>query len=178
MHKPIGSDSDLIQFYRGELPDQSGRRVAEILGQNQEWLELTHDYIQWVFPLTEASAFNPEAPVLTPAAIAEFRADPALGDQLQQAFRVMLAFYGLRLESTGTAGFKVTRGATFEQRAVNWITPGNHNHLRITRILKSLVLLGQRPQAEAFLLCLQEIGREHPRAISKTTLNFWRNAVS
>ena len=177
MYTPAENLPDIIRFYRDELADQSGRLLSEILSERHEWLEFTHDYIQWLFPLAEASAFNPEAPVLTPAAIAEFRANPALGERLQQAFELMLSFYGLQQEPKPSGEFRVTRSADFEQRARNWLTPGNHNHLRITRILKSLGLLGLRPQADAFLACLLEISRDHPRIINTNTLSFWRTAV-
>jgi len=177
MNTPPESQPDIVRFYRGEQTDQSGRLVSEILSQGDEWLEFTHDYIQWLFPLTEASAFNPDAPVLTPSAIAEFRSDPALGERLQQAYQLMLGFYGFQSELNASGGLKVTRSAAFEPRAKNWLTSGNHNHLRITRILKSLGLLGLRPQADAFLACLLEVNRDYPRIINANTLNFWRNAV-
>ncbi|MDX2255402.1 MAG: opioid growth factor receptor-related protein [Pseudanabaenaceae cyanobacterium bins.39] len=53
----------------------------------------------------------------------------------------------------------------------------NHNHLRITRILRSLSLLGLKAYAKAFLACLKELDQENPKAIAPQTMEFWENAV-
>ena len=59
----------LLRFYGLESGDARGRSLTEIWGWDDERLEQVHDYIQWLFPLREPSAFNPGAPVLTRAAI-------------------------------------------------------------------------------------------------------------
>ena len=177
MSPSSGSVPEIVWFFRGEQTDHCGRSLSEILGRGYDWLEFTHDYIQWLFPLTEGSAFNSNAPILTPAAIAEFHADAVLREKLLQAFRVMLDFYGLTLETTNDGRPRVTKGLNFEMRKRNWLTPANHNYLRITRILKSLCLLGFREQARSFLECLLEIYEDHYRLISADTLPYWRNAV-
>jgi len=43
----------ILAFYFGSHPDSEGRRLAEILRQDDLWLEQTHDYIQWLCPLAE-----------------------------------------------------------------------------------------------------------------------------
>ena len=58
--------SPVVAFYRGEMPDSQGRRLADIQAWDDERLEIVHDYIQWLFPLPERSAFNPKAPLLAP----------------------------------------------------------------------------------------------------------------
>lgn len=58
-----------MAFYLGKEADSQGRTIEEIWEWDHEDLEDTHDYIQWLFPLQERSAFNPDAPVLTPEAI-------------------------------------------------------------------------------------------------------------
>jgi Opioid growth factor receptor (OGFr) conserved region len=44
--------------------DSEGRKLAEIWAWDFEELECAHDYIQWLFPLMEVSAFNPDAPLV------------------------------------------------------------------------------------------------------------------
>jgi Opioid growth factor receptor (OGFr) conserved region len=61
------------------------------------------------------------------------------------------------------------------------MTYSNHNHLRITRILKSLRLLGLEAEATAFFVCLADIyhvesGKDAP-GISDETLTFWKAAA-
>lgn len=74
------------------------------------------------------------------------------------------------------------RAANFAERSKNWLTPANHNHLRITRILKSLRLLGLEPESAAFFRALAAIypgqsAAANP-AISATTFRFWQSAVT
>ena len=82
MSASSASAPEIVRFFRGDQTDHCGRSLSESLGQRHDWLEFTHDYIQWLFPLTEASAFNSNAPILTPAAIAEFHADAVLRERL------------------------------------------------------------------------------------------------
>ena len=76
---------------------------------------------------------------------------------------------------------KVTRTRYFAAKATVWLSPGNHNHLRITRILRCLSLLGLEAEARAFFECLSEIyenEQSQPRpAISTETILYWRRAV-
>ena len=162
----------LIAFYAGTGPDAEGRTLEEIWRYSLDELEHNHDYIQWLFPLTERSAFNPRAPILDDAAIARFRSDDALRRNVQRSLEMMLEFYGLAIE-----GDRIVRAASFRERTANWLTPGNHNFLRLTRILKSLSLLGLSRRAEQLFACLEEIYTTHPRVIGERTMSFWRSAV-
>lgn len=77
------SEDLLLAFYTGNGRDVQGRTHAEILAWSDALLEAVHDYIQWLFPLPEASGFNPLAPLLTPALIEEFRNSEALRSRLR-----------------------------------------------------------------------------------------------
>lgn len=171
--------SALLDFHRGTGTDHAGRRREEILAWGPERLEGVHDYIQWLFPLTEPSAYNPWAPSLARDDIAAFHADPVLRDRLRHALLVMLAFYGLSGEDaeSGEKGRCIRPGPDFASRAGVWLTPGNHNHLRLTRILKSLTLLGLPAYARSLLECLERIAAGAGGAISPATLGHWRRAV-
>jgi hypothetical protein len=168
----------LLRFYRLEAPDDRGRMLDEIWRWDAARLEATHDYIQWLFPLAERSAFNPGAPTLTPATIAAFRADDRLRQRLERSLTTMLAFYGLALSIDAAGHPDVAQASDFAVKARGWLHAGDHNHLRLTRILTSLRLLGLEEMARALLACLERIAREHPHAVSSTTLNYWRKAVT
>ena len=161
----------LIAFYRGTSGDDRGRRIDEIWSFSHEELEAVHDYIQWLFPLAERSAFNPGAPVLDEETIARFREDDVLRANLERSLRVMLDFYGLAI-----AGHEILRVPTFSARSRVWLTPHNHNFLRLTRILKSLSLLGLHDRATQLLACLEEVDRVRPGIIGTETLRYWREA--
>src|SRR5262245_25032496 len=147
------ADDTLVKFYRGEHPDSSGRWLREIRSWGYDRLERTHDYIQWLFPMRSRSQFNPDAPTLNEALIREFRHDERLRGELALSFRQMLAFYGFLLRE-GEGGMSVERSSEWSARSRNWLAPGNHNFLRITRILTSLRILGLSDEADAFLVAL------------------------
>src|SRR4051812_9992096 len=88
----------IVAFYSGETDDQ-GRTLDEILRWSDDSLELTHDYIQWVFPTPMRSGVNPSAPLVTADTAAAFAKRPELRNGLARAFDRMLAFYGLRREA-------------------------------------------------------------------------------
>jgi hypothetical protein len=63
----------------------------------------------------------------------------------------------------------------FAERVAEWMFPNDHNHLRITRILKCLTLCGLGQFAWAFHKALVEaVG---PDQVTVETLRFWENAV-
>jgi hypothetical protein len=164
--------SALLSFFRGGSDDR-GRTLDEILTWNRDRLEYTHDYIQWLFPLRDRSGANPSAPVLSDADVQAFHSDPALQHHLRRALRLMLDFYGLQLIEPPTAPPQVIRRETFETFAPEWLQPGNHNFLRLTRILKSLQTLGLQSHARATFEALRAIYDEHGPVIGRRTFDFW-----
>jgi hypothetical protein len=168
----------IIEFYSGTELDHRGRYLQEIQRWPDDQLENVHDYIQWLFPLPERSGFSVSAPVLNPESIQEFRTRPDLQNNLRVSFLRMMNFYGLEVHSG--ADIRVTRAPNFATKATKWLSQGNHNHLRITRILRCLVVLGLQPEARAFWDCLAEIYENEQNkslpAISDETMAYWRKA--
>ena len=170
--------SPILSFYDGGA-DHRGRTLERILAESDAWLESTHDYIQWVFPLPERSAYNASAPVLTRSDIAAFHAAPELRARLLRAFGRLLDFYGFAMASDQPDRCTITPGPHHAQRTAHWITPHDHNFLRISRILRCLHLLGCPQAASAFLGVLEELARgDVGRTIGAVTLAFWRTAAS
>ena len=161
---------EILDFYCGGQDDQ-GRTLDEILAWPDTELEAVHDFIQWLFPLPERSGANPSAPVLDRETIAAFHASEELQGRLRQSFMRMLRFYGLEFCSE-----KIELAENFAVRSSNWLTPGNHNHLRLTRILRSLRLLGLEPEAQALFRVLSQLYESHPGRITFRTYEFWKNA--
>jgi len=166
-----GEMHPLIAFYRDGARDDRGRTLAAILAWDDDQLEAVHDFIQWLFPLPERSGANPSAPVLDGETIGTFHATPAMRERLRGAFERTLRFYGLRWN-----GAAVERAENFRERAQKWLWPGNHNHLRLTRILRSMLLLGLEAESKALFHALNGIYREFPDRISSRTHAFWSDA--
>lgn len=175
----VASSDRILDFYSGRSADDSGRMWQEIVSWTDDQLEEVHDYIQWLFPLPERSGANPFAPVLNQAVTQAFRDSPELHDRLRTSYRRMLGFYGLVFEPGSPPS--VRRTANFNSRARNWIHLNNHNHLRITRILRSLRLLGLEAEAKAFYSCLRDIYEEEMHRgearIAPRTWQFWAAAA-
>jgi len=89
-----------------------------------------------------------------------------------EAFHRMLAVYGLYMNESGLA-----RARKFSARRGNWVTPANYNFLRVTRMLKSLCLLGLPQYAAAFFDFLVRILAEERKVIGVVTFAFWKRAV-
>ncbi len=173
----MAHDADkLTRFFSGGEDDQ-GRTFDEILGWDDARLEMVHDYIQWIFPLPEPSGANPAAPVLDGASIAAIRSSPEMQGRLRAAFERMLAFYGFALERD-----TVAEGQRFAAASRNWLHAGNHNHLRLTRMLRSLRVLGLGHEAALLWEALRSVSeRERAsgrRTITTETVSFWRQAAT
>jgi hypothetical protein len=61
--------------------------------------------------------------------------------------------------------------------ARNWLTPHNHNFLRITRILTCLRELGLEGWSQAFFRGLEGIHGEWPNVIGAESMRYWREAA-
>jgi hypothetical protein len=162
--------SQLTDFYRGLAKDSEGRTLTQIWSFSDEKLEVIHDFIQWLFPLGEPSRFNPDAPILTEADVAEFRADPKLQENLSRSFEVFLAFLGLRYEEG-----QVVPGPDFD-RKVGTIREPNHNWLRITRVLTSTRALGLERESRSFFDFLKAYRDAGATEITDDTFRFWERA--
>ena len=165
----------IVAFYAGGHDDR-GRTLGEILSWTDSPLESVHDYIQWLFPTRQPSGVNPFAPLVTDATVHAFDADPRLREGLRRALDRMLLFYGLRHAAGGRIEIDPER---FGGRARVWVHAGNHNHLRLTRIMESLATLGLREEAQALQRCLLEEVCEGPGGgrVSARTVDFWRRAA-
>jgi len=119
----------IVAFLEGEGPDAAGRTLFDVLAMNNTALEQTHDFIQWLFPLREPSRAVPDAPVLTDDQVEALR-DSAMA-------QIALAAATDRMEA-------------FYRMTHDWLMPNDHNHLRITRIIRSLRLLVGDDPADAF----------------------------
>ena len=143
----------IVDFLAGRGGDARGRTLDQILTWDDAELERRHDFIQWLFPLTEPSAAVPGSPVLSQAQVQAIRADPAARRNLDRSAARMLAFYAA---------------------TTHWRGPADHNHLRITRIIRSLRLLAGDQAADAFRQVILHLAEHTP--VSDVTRAYWARA--
>lgn len=148
--------SAIQAFLEGTGVDHRGRRIEDVLAFDDRMLESVHDYIQWLFPLPEASAFNPFAPVLSMSDVAALKASSSAQSNLVAAAQRMERFY---------------------QRNSKWLTAHDHNHLRITRIIRSLSLLAGSEEAHHFYDAIERMVAAAGGPVAMEARRYWSEAL-
>jgi len=147
--------TEIVGFLEGKTPDHRGRILAMLLQQTDHQAETTHDYIQWLFPLDEPSRSVNGAPVLTELDIDEIKGSSLAQANLARSARWFLGFL---------------------ERNNHWITKYNHNHLRITRVIKSLRLLASDEAADEFRDKVLALAGDNLNLVDQKARGFWRSA--
>jgi len=142
-------------FMSGVGVDHRGRNINTVHELNDVEVEQTHDFIQWLFPLDESSNAVPSAPVLSQADIEVIRSN-------------VIAQSNMKHSATWFLGFLA--------RNDQWRTRYNHNHLRITRALKSLRLLTGDNDADEFKTAIFELLGDDLHLIDSKAVEFWKGA--
>jgi hypothetical protein len=167
---------ELVKFLSGDGADGQGRMISEILKWSSTQLESCHDYIQWLFPNRTHSRFNPNAPILNDEAVREILANPRAVENVRRAFYRIVEFYHFNMKrfEDGTVQLDLSS----EAERPWWITPGNHNFLRLTRILLALRELDLQVEFEALADILDLLSRRYHDIIGDHTINIWRDIAS
>jgi hypothetical protein len=169
----------VVAFYSGGK-DDAGRTREEILGWTDRDLEVTHDFIQWLFPTRQRSGINPSAPLVTEETVRVFGSRPELRVRLRESLDRMLTFYGLRrCESPGGEVEVTIDPVRYPARSAEWLRVHDHNHLRLTRIMQSLAALGLDAEARALQQCLLNDVYDGPGSarISRETYEYWLSPI-
>ena len=145
----------IVAFLEGEGTDARGRTLFDVLGFDDAALELNHDFIQWLFPLPEPSGAVPDAPVLT-------------SDDVRAIHDSTLAQCALAAATD--------RMEVFYRGSHHWLKPHDHNHLRITRIIRSLRLLRGDEQADAFRSAILWVVETTRAPVSARSRGYWTTA--
>lgn len=167
------SSTDFLKWYRdGTQPLHFQPALNSILNWSDTQLERVHNYIQWVFPLPEQSYFAFAAPVIDAQVFAAFRTDRDLQGQLQRAYERIIRFYGFALTDGGQ--LHVAFSSPSQQ---HWVCRMDHNHLRITRILRSLRVLGLDAQAKHFYAGLLDVVDRFKGRVGPRSVMYWTRAL-
>ncbi len=168
------STTPILDFYRNGAPNIDGTTLLQMQSASNATISSTHDRIQWLFPTSTRSRYNGTAETLTSADIAEFKRDPALKKKLLTSFGTMLRYFGLK--ALGSPIHTIVKDKTFSQCRGHWLTPGNHNFDRISRMLNSMTTLGLENEAKVFLDFLRELNKTEARNIG-SSMGHWEGKV-
>ncbi|KAK4898390.1 hypothetical protein LTR27_003986 [Elasticomyces elasticus] len=143
-------------------------------------LEYNHDFIQWLFPIPESSRFNARAPPLDRGTRDAFLTRQELRDRMLQAWKRMMAFYGWNLADDGGESTVVFDSASITPRddfllraQETWLVRDNHNHMRISRMIRSMRILGLYQQAQAMLNALTQANNAAGFVVKSATTAIW-----
>lgn len=145
----------LLSFLQDVGPDHQGRYLSDIWKFSDQQIETTHDFIQWVFPLAEPSGAIPGAPVLESAEIDLIhKSSPAT----------------MNLEKSGQWFID------YLARSKGWLRSHDHNHLRITRMIKSQRLLLGELAADSAKERVLQMAKKAKAPIDDMAYAYWRAA--
>ena len=146
---------NLVDFLNGTGPDHQGRYLRDIWDFNDKFIEQTHDFIQWMFPLTEKSMSVPGIPTLSARDVEAIRTSEVARANLEKSAQWYLGFF---------------------QRNDHWIKSYDHNHLRITRAIKSIRLLVHDTLADEIKYKIKLLLDGKISSVSEKSREFWANA--
>lgn len=147
--------TSLLGFLNGHETTRSGWLLSHVWKFNDTQIENTHTFIQWVFPTDEPSRATPGSPVLDEEQILEIQNS----EQAKQNLRKSAEWY-----------FDFLRRNNF------WRKPHDHNHLRITRVIKSLRLLCGDDEADYFKEQFWQLLGTDISQIPSRTIEYWEDA--
>ena len=147
--------ANITEFLEGTGTDHQGRFITDIWKFDDRKIEHNHDFIQWLFPLNEKSRAVPQSPVLTKEDISAIKNSAVAQANLRKS--------ALWFES-------------FLERTDLWLRPRNHNHLRISRVIKSVNILVDSNSSLVFFEKIMEMSLPHSKKMEGVR-GFWTNLV-
>lgn len=145
--------SAILDFYTLKGTDTEGRSIHDMLQKDDKFWEECHGHFQWVFPLPEASKKQPNSPVATQDDY------DAIGSSPELKMRVLSA---------------LGRYLAFLDRTYKWRRATDHNHLRITRVIRCLCRCGLND--DAFEFC-EYVKAKVGSLVGKQTVWYWEEAL-
>lgn len=174
--------ADAVAFLNGSGKDAAGRTVEDYLKFDAARWEECHNHVQWAFPSHIRSMYNPDAPVVD-MEMFESTLSVTGHHNLTQLVKNYMASLGIQvIDDTGIPMQFMMNWDS--ERAIVWLSPSNHNYLRLTRLLNVLYWVdedaGHNLLAE--LLNIVEVVQKFPSAFSAPiididTVIFWSKAA-
>lgn len=161
---------EIISFYKnGE--NKNSYSLEQILKMTNEQLEIYHDFIQTLFPLYRSGVA--ESFLLDADSLELFKTDDTVRYNVFRAYKRMLDFYGYDIGYLNEQLY-IKRNRELDN---NMGLTSEHNYLRISRMLKFLMLINMKILAFTFLLGICEDLSYNDELLEKIknkgSLNMW-----
>ncbi|CAM5789327.1 opioid growth factor receptor-related protein [Rhizobacter fulvus] len=155
--------------YRGL--DSHGSTLFTMLSQSDEWMGAHTTFIQWMLPTAERSMFTQRGPLLTSDEIERLSLDHRVRAGIALSRDRVLRYLGLELRE----GLLLKRESW--QDSSEWSRVAGPDDLRVSRLLRSLVLFGLAEDARALYRGLESLVRgARSEEAAEQVLGYWRAA--
>lgn len=169
----FSDETHISLFMMNRIPCTDGYFFKDILSYNNFFFEHDHKYIAYLFPTEDHRRIKRNAPVVTPKDIEVFKGSKSLQTAHTRALDRFLTYLGLT--RLGRSLAPLDRN-TFTKSKHHWLRPLANDHKRISRVLRSLTLLGNAPLASALYLEFVRIGSSYGD-IDLVAHVHWRDAL-
>ena len=149
------SGDQVYKFLIGDQVNNNGWSLIDVWNFSDQKIENAHTFIQWVFPTDEPSRATPESPILDEEEIVKIQNS----EQAKQNLSKSADWY-----------FNFLRRNSF------WRKAHDHNHLRITRVIKSLRLLCGDDEADYYKEQFWQLLGADISIIPPKTIEYWEDA--
>ena len=147
---------DIYLFLKGFGTDDRGRTLQSIWDFDDQTIDTCHNFIQKIFPTNEQSTHSLNTFFIdSNELIDHIRIDPRAAKNLLISKDWFLAYLS---------------------RNNSWQYGYNHNQLRVTRVIKSLLLLVSRVEAQLFCSSVHELIKADSN-IPAITYDYWMAAL-
>ena len=153
-----------LNFLSMKEPDDRGRFAYEYLNFDHDEMEQCHGWVQWAFPIDTHSNYNPLAPIIDNTFLHTESSNIISAKLLQQ----FMKFIGLDsyLDFNPQRFFEAIDG------------PYNHNILRISRVLKHLMLTNKQNSAKWLLKSITDhMIKYYTKQFNSNTVAYWYTLV-
>lgn len=168
----------ILDFYCYDGQDPYGRTILDLIAMTDGQLESSHDVIQRFPPLHEESNFNPECPIIDRESAKLLRSNVEAQKRIHEAILRFMRFLGFDYQLPPLSGGegKFVHDPLGDENRKNWRRPRNHNHLRITRVIRSLRLFGLEEEAQRVFDAVYQSATD-AICISDNTARYWYMAL-
>ena len=155
LNNSANSKNSVFHFLAEERTNNNGWSLSDIWKFNDIQIENTHTFIQWVFPTDEPSRATPGSPALNEQEVLAIRNN----EKAKKNLSISADWY-----------------FNFLSRNSFWRKPYDHNHLRITRVIKSLRLLCGDDEADYYKEKFWQLLGADMSVIPSKTIEYWEDA--
>lgn len=150
----LGHDNHFFnaEFYLGTIKTEKGGlslSAMQKLIANYDNVEKDYGLIAWMFPTYHASCFAVNAKPLTKDEAEVFRTNNKIAERVLKSYVLLLDFFGLELIDQETG--EIDRNQNYAARYKKAFLTNYHHHLKLTRVLSFLNIVGLRKYAIALV---------------------------